>query len=146
MTDLHHLDLHAIATRLKEVRNDSGLSQAEFAELLGTSLRSLAGYERAEREPSLELAVALFDRWQIDPIWLVKGSLATSKTRSDTDKPADLATALCSAWTRALAATTAPVSDESKDQFLRLIARTTFRGGAVPVDLIQDFIDIHSGR
>lgn len=47
------------ATRLHELRKASGLSQAELATLAGTGQAVIAHLERAERQPSLELAYRL---------------------------------------------------------------------------------------
>lgn len=66
----HNLQL---GRRLTAVRTAAGTSQGAFAESLGLSLRAYANYERGEREMPVALYRALYERYGIDPIWLLEG-------------------------------------------------------------------------
>jgi transcriptional regulator with XRE-family HTH domain len=67
-------DNAAFGRRLTAVRATTGLSQSAFADALGLSLRAYANYERGEREAPVALFRALFERFGIDPIWLLSGA------------------------------------------------------------------------
>lgn len=55
------------------MRAQRRLSQKKFAEKLGVSLRAYQNYERGEREVPAALIRALFEAFQIDPVWLLTG-------------------------------------------------------------------------
>ena len=63
----------AFGERLAQIRLRIDLSQAEFADSLGLSLRAYANYERGEREAPLAVVRALYDVYNIDPVWLMGG-------------------------------------------------------------------------
>ena len=67
------LDLIGVGARIAEARRDAGKQQPEFAIELGTSLRSLAGYERGEREPPAGLLAALYEVAGVNPSWVLLG-------------------------------------------------------------------------
>lgn len=69
-TTPHNLEL---GRRLTAMRTEVGVSQGVFAESLGLSLRAYANYERGEREMPVALYRALYERYGIDPIWLLEG-------------------------------------------------------------------------
>ena len=41
--------------KIKALRKEKGLSQQELAEIIGVSQRSVSGYEKDTREPSIEI-------------------------------------------------------------------------------------------
>lgn len=55
------------------IRLASGLTQADFAEKLGLSLRAYANYERGEREMPTALFRLLSEIFRIDPLWQLIG-------------------------------------------------------------------------
>ncbi|AOV18835.1 hypothetical protein BJI67_16485 (plasmid) [Acidihalobacter aeolianus] len=74
MSKLSNIDNNLVTgRRLWAIRVSSGLTQADFADVLGQSLRAYANYERGEREMPTALFRALCDSFQIDPLWLLKG-------------------------------------------------------------------------
>lgn len=73
------IDLKKVGARIAEVRRESGKQQPEFAAAIGTSLRSLAGYERGEREPRAELLAAIYSATGVNPTWILFGDQAASK-------------------------------------------------------------------
>lgn len=62
-----------LGQRLMTIRLASGLTQAEFAEKLGLSLRAYANYERGEREMPTALFRLLSEIFHIDPLWQLTG-------------------------------------------------------------------------
>jgi len=62
-----------IGGRLKLVREKARMPQDEFAERLGISPRTYAGYERGERSLSIEALKTLYEEFSVDPIWLMTG-------------------------------------------------------------------------
>jgi putative transcriptional regulator len=43
---------HVVSTTVSEVRKKTGLTQSEFAALLGVSVRTLQGWEQGRKQPS----------------------------------------------------------------------------------------------
>ena len=56
---MRELQTLEFARRLREVREDLGLSQAEFAQRFGMSVRSLQEWEQARRLPDLAVLAYL---------------------------------------------------------------------------------------
>ncbi|MEM5455774.1 helix-turn-helix transcriptional regulator [Paraburkholderia phytofirmans] len=65
-----HEDSHQ---RVAQVREHLGLSQEKMARQLGLSLRAYANYERGERAIPIELLRGLYERFSVDPVWLMSG-------------------------------------------------------------------------
>ncbi|MGF6875779.1 helix-turn-helix domain-containing protein [Paraburkholderia steynii] len=65
-----HEDSHQ---RVAQVREHLGLSQDKMARQLGLSLRAYANYERGERAIPIELLRGLYERFSVDPVWLMSG-------------------------------------------------------------------------
>lgn len=59
--------------RIKSVRKHHRLSQTEMAESLGCPLRSYQNYERGERHAPLDLLRALYEEFNVCPIWFLTG-------------------------------------------------------------------------
>ena len=59
------------SNRLKALRAESGLSQAEFAKSVGCTKSSINMYERGEREPGLEKLEAFADFFNVDMDFLL---------------------------------------------------------------------------
>jgi len=64
----------SVADRLLQVRTTLGLSQKEFADRLGISLRAEQNYERGDRALPSEVLLSLAKSFDIDPMWLLDGS------------------------------------------------------------------------
>jgi transcriptional regulator with XRE-family HTH domain len=62
-----------IASRLQELREHLRLSQAEMAESLSLSLRGYRNYEQGLRDLPGQVYFNLFERFDLDPIWLYSG-------------------------------------------------------------------------
>jgi repressor LexA len=57
--------------RLKLLRQETGLSQQDFAKQVGLSKSSVNMYERGEREPGLETLEAIADYFNVDMDYLL---------------------------------------------------------------------------
>lgn len=62
-----------IGHRLRGKRIELGLSQERFAEVLGTSMRTIQGYERGERSIPGELFLRLHKKFRVDPSSILLG-------------------------------------------------------------------------
>lgn len=62
-----------LGRRLMAIRVASGLTQSDFADKLGLSLRAYANYERGEREVPTALFRSLCKTFRIDPWWQLMG-------------------------------------------------------------------------
>lgn len=62
-----------IGERLRKIRASTGLTQEEFAEVLGTSYRSYNGYEKGRREVPTHIVLKLHEWRNISPLWLLTG-------------------------------------------------------------------------
>lgn len=62
-----------IGKRLLAVRMNAGLAQNAFAERLGVSPRAYQNWERGEREIQAGLLPALYEEFDIDPLWILTG-------------------------------------------------------------------------
>ncbi|MEN8893824.1 helix-turn-helix domain-containing protein [Planktotalea arctica] len=62
-----------IGRRLREIRKATGLTQAEFAEFLGTSYRSYKAYETGKREVTTALILKVEEKCRVAQGWLLSG-------------------------------------------------------------------------
>lgn len=62
-----------IGRRLVAVRKVSDLAQNAFAERLGVSPRAFQNWERGEREIPAASLRSLYEKFAIDPLWMLKG-------------------------------------------------------------------------
>ena len=60
--------------RLRAVRDREGLSQVQFAEMLGVARRTLISWERDETELSAQALRQLRTRFDVDPEWVISGT------------------------------------------------------------------------
>jgi transcriptional regulator with XRE-family HTH domain len=67
-TDLQNQEF---GERLAQLRSHLQLSQVAFAQELGCSVRAYINYERGEREPPLALVRAVYERYRVEPLWLI---------------------------------------------------------------------------
>ena len=68
--------------RLKLLRQETGLSQQDFAKQVGLSKSSVNMYERGEREPGLETLEAIADYFNVDPTLIRLGLVLLACTGS----------------------------------------------------------------
>ena len=63
----------SVGRRIKEIRQNKGLTQKEFADSLGIVQGFLSGIEREKKTPSDTLLIALCNLYEINPSWLASG-------------------------------------------------------------------------
>ena len=59
-----------VSERLKEIRTNMGLNQADFAALIGVTQQSLSGYEKCTSKPTLDVAMRIAEKCDISLSWL----------------------------------------------------------------------------
>lgn len=59
-----------ISIRLKELRNNLGLTQKEFAELINVSTVSISSYETGTKTPSLDMMINISQKCGVSIDWL----------------------------------------------------------------------------
>lgn len=63
-----------VAKRLVEYREGvTGMSQNGLANVIGISVRTIQTYEQSRADISVELLVRLYERLDLDPLWLLLG-------------------------------------------------------------------------
>lgn len=67
-----------IGERMKSVRLENGLSQAEFAEKLDVSLPTINRFERGHRTPDADFIVKMGDVFGCDILWVLTGKASSS--------------------------------------------------------------------
>jgi transcriptional regulator with XRE-family HTH domain len=65
----------AVGRHLREQRQARGLSQEDFADLLGVHRTYMGAVERGERNLTLRTVERLAERLQVDPLVLITGEL-----------------------------------------------------------------------
>ena len=63
--------MEKFAIRLKELREEKGLSQMAAGAALGVSRSAIAGYETKGREPDVHMLIALADFYEVSIDYLV---------------------------------------------------------------------------
>lgn len=69
------------ATRLKQLREDMGLTQKEFAEKVGFTQATLSAYENNPKNPSLSIMINIAVKCNVSLDWLC--GLSDRKTNND---------------------------------------------------------------
>lgn len=62
-----------VGDRLKYIRTDIPASQENFAYEIGVSLRAYQSYERGERPVTKDLLLGLYDKYRVNPLWVLTG-------------------------------------------------------------------------
>ena len=63
--------MEKLAIRLKELREERGLSQMEAGTALGVSRSTIAGYETKGREPDVHMLITMADFYNVSMDYLV---------------------------------------------------------------------------
>lgn len=59
-----------LSERLKKVREELNMNQADFAKLIGVTQQSLSSYEKCVSKPTLDVAIRIADKCEISLSWL----------------------------------------------------------------------------
>lgn len=72
------LDYSSVGLRLKEIRQQRGITQKEVAEIIGVSVSYVKNTERGSK-PSIEYLFSFSDEYSVSIDWLLKGVHSTQK-------------------------------------------------------------------
>ena len=134
------VDDKEVGARLSSIREGLSLSQADFAQRLGISLRAYQTYERAERELPFPVALRLFTEFQINPLWLGLGPDAGTQKVLSPEGYAELCWTLYDEWERPIDSLIPKVPYEIRRTFVKKFARRTYRELEVPREEIAETV------
>ena len=72
--DKHHEALRLFGSRVKRFRNEQGLTQERFAEMIGKTVEHVSYLERGERYPSFEVIVDIAEALSVSPAHLLSAA------------------------------------------------------------------------
>lgn len=132
-----------VGRRLADLRAGRSMSQKVMADQLGVSLRAYQSYERSEREVPASLLATLFDVFQVEPLWLLKGSEASTE-HAGAGMTADMALVVSSiraveTW---LEKRQKHMEGKSKAEFIGLVYGMSHITGIVDMDAVGDLMKI----
>ena len=79
------MDKAEIGKRIREIREFLGISQREFAEILGIHPLSVSRYELGKSNPSPSVLKAIEDKFGVNPEWLLAGKGEPFKSSKESD-------------------------------------------------------------
>ena len=62
-----------LSERLKKIRTDAGLRQAEFGALVGLGQKTVSEYESGRATPGVSRLLTIAEKFGVNPEWLIKG-------------------------------------------------------------------------
>lgn len=71
-----------IGERLKSFRASLGLSTEEIAKITGGNQSAFSKNENDKTKPSADTLIALYEKFQLDPLWLLTGEKRNSQIES----------------------------------------------------------------
>ena len=76
--------MRKIGMRLKKVREAYNLTSAVFSKTLGINQSNLSRIENGQTPPSAKAIIAAYEKFQIDPLWLLTGENKSKDIESQT--------------------------------------------------------------
>lgn len=73
---------------LKELRNEKGLTQEQFAEIVGVSNRTVSRWENGNNMPDLDILIQISDYYEIDLRELLDGERKSEKMNKEVKETA----------------------------------------------------------
>lgn len=73
-----------IGERLKSFRTSLGLSTEEISRIIGGNQSAFSKNENDKTKPSADTIIALYEKFQIDPLWLLTGEKRNTQIESQT--------------------------------------------------------------
>lgn len=80
-----------LSTKLKIIRDKVGFSTIQFAEKIGISQQAYSQLENGKSLPRAETLIALYEKFQVDPLWLLTGQTRSKITNPDALRIAEMA-------------------------------------------------------
>lgn len=87
-------DLSTFGQRIKQLRQENNLSQRDFAERIGVTASALSSYEKAQKNPSVNVAVKIATEFKVSLDWLCGLTGGSNRFQPDDTIPFDLPQAL----------------------------------------------------
>lgn len=109
----------AVASRMKELRNSLGLTQAEFAERLCVSRKTLSEIENGKKEPGGLLLHGLEYCFGTDRVWILSGKGGMLKRVSP--DAVEIGEVACSAEAEELINGFNLLSKEAREKLLKIL-------------------------
>lgn len=81
----------AISEKLKQIRKKAGLASNQLAEIIGISQPAYSKLETGKSLPRIETVTALYEKLQVDPLWLLTGQTRSKITNPDALRIAEMA-------------------------------------------------------
>lgn len=73
-----------LGARIKKIRLAHRLTASKFAERIGIAQSAITRIENDEANPRTETLLALYEKFQIDPFWLLTGESKNSEIENPT--------------------------------------------------------------
>ncbi len=80
------MDQKKIGTLLKELRNEKGLTQEQFAEMVNVSNRTVSRWENGNNMPDLDILIQITDYYEIDLRELLDGERKSENMNKDLEE------------------------------------------------------------
>ena len=85
----------SFATRLRQAREQSGLTQQDLAEKLGVTKSAIGNYENGVSSPKWDVLLKIFDILQVEPNFLYQDSFSLDVSESRSLSPQQYALFCC---------------------------------------------------
>lgn len=128
-----------IAARLQALREHLRLSQAEMAESLDLSLRGYRNYEQGLRDLPGQVYFVIFERYDLDPIWLYAGEGLGPAARHN-GREADLWRVAVDAVESTLAETGLTLSGGKRRALYEAVVDHLRQGGAADSTIVANLV------
>jgi len=63
--------MFSFGERLRQIRQERGLTQKQFAEKIGSTERGIQHYESGDREPAFKVIISILDNIDVDANYLL---------------------------------------------------------------------------
>lgn len=73
-----------IGERIRSVREANNFSMTSFAKIIDISQPSLTSLENNKSKPRVDTIISLYEKFNVDPLWLLTGKTKEKKITSNT--------------------------------------------------------------
>ena len=77
--------MESVGERIKSLRKANDMTQKEFAELIGVSRSTLAGYETNKIEPSLNVITRMASKFDLSPAYFLRNNIVALPNNNTTE-------------------------------------------------------------
>ena len=81
--------MESVGERIKSLRKANDMTQKEFAELIGVSRSTLAGYETNKIEPSLNVITRMANKFDLSPAYFLRNNIVALPNNNTTENIID---------------------------------------------------------